>query len=123
MGEMRRYSAEGIDVFAGDIFALSRDMLGPVEAVYDRAALVALPDEMRGRYAAHLADITCRVPQLLISFDYDQSLLDGPPFSVPGDEIARLYGKTYEPARLGSADVAGGLKGKCPAEETVWLLR
>lgn len=123
IGGMRRYSAPGIDIFAGDIFALSRDMLGPVDAVYDRAALVALPTDMRGNYAAHMAEVTVRAPQLLISFDYDQSLLDGPPFSVPGDEIARLYLAAYEPMRLGSAEVAGGLKGKCPADETVWLLK
>ena len=123
IGQMHRYSADSIDIFAGDIFALSRDMLGPVDAVYDRAALVALPEETRGRYAAHLADITGRAPQLLISFDYDQSLLEGPPFSVTGDEIARLYREAYHPVRLGRAEVEGGLKGKCPAEETIWLLQ
>ena len=122
-GEMRRYRAEGIDIFAGDIFALSRDMLGPVDAIYDRAALVALPEEVRGRYAAHLADITSQAPQLLISFDYDQSQLEGPPFSVPDEDIARLYRGVYDPAHLASADVQGGLKGKCPALETVWLLK
>jgi thiopurine S-methyltransferase len=123
IGGLRRYSADGIDIFAGDIFALGRAMVGPVDAIYDRAALVALPEDIRGRYAAHLADITGRAPQLLISFDYDQSLLAGPPFSVPGDEIARLYHDAYEPVRLGSAAVEGGLKGKCPADETVWLLK
>jgi thiopurine S-methyltransferase len=123
IGGMRRYSADGIDIFAGDIFALNGDMLGPVDAVYDRAALVALPADMRGRYAAHLGEITGRAPQLLISFDYDQSLLDGPPFSVPGDEIAGLYRDAYELVHLGSAEVEGGLKGKCPAQETVWHLR
>src|SRR6185503_16992975 len=72
IGQLRRYSADGSDIFAGDIFALSRDVLGPVDAVYDRAALVALPKDMRGNYAAHLAEVTGRAPQLLISFDYDQ---------------------------------------------------
>jgi thiopurine S-methyltransferase len=123
IGEMRRYSAGGIDIFAGDIFALSGDMLGLIDAVYDRAALVALPADMRSGYAAHLVEITGRAPQLLISFDYDQSLLDGPPFSVPGDAISRLYRGAYDPVRLGSAEVEGGLKGKCPADETVWLLQ
>jgi len=122
-GTLTRYSADGIDIFAGDIFNLSRDMLGPVDAVYDRAALVALPEEMRGRYAAHLMEITDRAPQLLISFDYDQSRLDGPPFSVPGDEIARHYRAAYDVTLLASVEVAGGLKGKCPALETVWLLK
>jgi thiopurine S-methyltransferase len=121
-GALSRYSTEGIDIFAGDIFALSRDRLGPVDAIYDRAALVAFADDMRGRYAAHLADIAGLASQLLISFDYDQSLLDGPPFSVTGEEIARLYRDMYDPVQLASVAVDGGLKGKCPAQETVWRL-
>jgi thiopurine S-methyltransferase len=120
---MGRYSADGIDIFAGDIFALSGEMLGPVDAVYDRAALVALQADMRGRYAAHLARTTGGAQQLLISFDYDQSLLDGPPFSVAGDEIAAHYDAVYDLRRLARVAVEGGLKGKCPADETVWLLK
>ncbi len=122
-GALRRYGDGGIDIFAGDIFALDRDMLGPVDAVYDRAALVALPDEVRGRYAAHLMDITGRAPQLLISFDYDQSLLDGPPFSVDRAEVARHYAQGYGLTLLASPDVQGGLKGKVAAKEDVWLLK
>jgi len=119
VGPMTRYSAPGIDIFVGDIFALSRDMLGPVDAVYDRAALVALPEAMRGRYAAHLMEITGRAPQLLISFDYDQSLLDGPPFSVDRVEVQRHYAGRYALTLLGSPDVEGGLKGKVAAKEDV----
>ena len=122
-GTLTRYSAGGIDIFVGDIFALSRDMLGPVDAVYDRAALVALPEVMRGRYAAHLVEITDRAPQLLISFDYDQSLLDGPPFSVDRVEVNRHYAERYDLTLLGSPDVEGGLKGKLAAKEDVWLLK
>lgn len=57
-GEIKHYSAENIDMFTGDIFELSSEMLGPVDAIYDRAALVALPKEMRKRYAGHLTEIT-----------------------------------------------------------------
>jgi thiopurine S-methyltransferase len=123
VGPMTRYSAPGIDIFVGDIFALSRDMLGPVDAVYDRAALVALPEEMRRRYATHLMEITARAPQLLISFDYDQSLIDGPPFSVDHTEVQRHYAGSYALALLASPDVEGGLKGKVAAKEDVWLLK
>jgi len=122
VGSLTRYSAPGIDIFVGDIFKLSRDMLGPVDAVYDRAALVALPEEMRGRYATHLMEITGRAPQLLISFDYDQSLIDGPPFSVDRTAVKQLYAERYELTLLASPDVAGGLKGKVAAREDVWLL-
>ena len=52
LGELAQYSADGIDIFVGDIFDLSASVLGAVDVVYDRAALVALPEEMRPRYAA-----------------------------------------------------------------------
>ncbi len=122
LGALLRYSAEGIDMFVGDIFDLSREFLGPVDAVYDRAALVALPEPMRDRYAAHLTAITDRAPQLLITFDYDQSLQHGPPFSVGAAEVDRLYRASYALTMLARVVVAGGLRGKCPADETVWLL-
>lgn len=122
-GELDRFSAEGIDIFVGDIFDLFRDVLGPVDAIYDRAALVALPDTMRSRYAAHMIDITDRAPQLLICFDYDQSLQPGPPFSISAAEVDGYYGAAYGLTQLARVEVAGGLKGKSPADEIVWLLK
>jgi thiopurine S-methyltransferase len=122
IGRTRLYHSEGIDVFVGDIFDLSFDVLGPVAAVYDRAALVALPADVRSCYAEHLIRLTGAARQLLITFDYDQALLDGPPFSIGHDEVARHYGATYDVRQLASVDVAGGLKGRCPAREEVWLL-
>lgn len=122
LGHVRHYRGQKIDIFVGDIFHVSREMLGPVDAVYDRAALVALPEEMRQRYAAHLTEITAHALQLLICYEYDQSALAGPPFSVGSEELQRHYGESYQLTLLDSADVAGGLKGKCPAKEHVWLL-
>jgi thiopurine S-methyltransferase len=121
-GPLRRYSADRIDIFVGDIFDLPRGTLGPVDAVYDRAALVALPEPMRDRYAAHLAAITGRAPQLVIVFEYDQRLLEGPPFAVSGDEVRRHYEDDYALTRLVSAEITGGLKGRVAATEHVWLL-
>jgi len=122
-GPSRRYSAPNLDVFVGDIFDVSRELLGPVDAIYDRAALVALPEAMRGRYTAHLMDITAKAPQLLICFEYDQSLMAGPPFSLAGAEVARHYRATYEVTLLDGVDIAGRFKGKIPATESVWLLK
>ena len=118
-----RFSAANLDLLVGDFFALSADQLGPVDASYDRAALVALPQEMRPRYASHMARITARAPQLLICFEYDKSIMPGPPFSVGADELARIYGPHYKLSDHDGAPVAGGLKGICPATERVWLLR
>lgn len=120
---MRRYGKENIDVFVGDIFRLSAGMLGEVDAVYDRAALVALPEQVRPRYAAHLAEITNNAPQLLVCYEYDQTLMYGPPFSVGQEEVKQHYGDDYDLELIASVNVAGGLKGKCTAKESVWLLR
>ena len=122
-GEIDRYHANDIDIFVGDIFDVTRTMLGPVDAIYDRAALVALPENMRSRYTAHLTAITDHAPQLLVCYEYDQRAAEGPPFSISHEEVRRHYGERYHLTLLTSADVPGGLKGKCSAAEHVWLLR
>jgi|TARA_B110000879_G_C11126500_1_gene494124 thiopurine S-methyltransferase len=121
-GELLRYSAPGLEVFVGDIFELSGDLLGRVDAIYDRAALVAFPTEMRGRYGAHVAAITQLAPQFLICFEYDQAVMNGPPFSIDRQKVHDVYGAHYQIEPITNRDVAGGLKGKCPAQETVWHL-
>ena len=120
---MRLYSAENIDIFVGDIFDLSAGMLGGVDAVYDRAALVAMPEQTRPRYAAHLVEITDGAPQLLVCYEYDQRLMDGPPFSVGQEEVKQLYSNNYDLKLIASIDVPGGLKGYSAVKESVWLLR
>ncbi len=122
VGDVDHYSANNIDLFVGDIFDLSKEMLGSVDAIYDRAALVALPEIMRHRYTAHLMEMTDKAPQLLICYEYDQSLMQGPPFSISNEEVSQHYGDVYDLTLLASTTVSGGLKGKC-AKEPVWLLK
>ncbi|MDN5869848.1 MAG: thiopurine S-methyltransferase [Nitrococcus sp.] len=101
-----RYYASGIDLLVGDIFDLEADTARSVEAVYDRASLVALPSTMRVSYAEHLADLLrpgTRV--LLIAFEYDQNQMQGPPFAVLEAEMHDLYADTFEVEVLGAADV------------------
>ena len=120
---LSHYAAPGVDLFAGDIFDLTAGRLGPVDAVYDRAALVALPYDMRPRYGAHLHEITGGAPQFLLCFEYDQSLMDGPPFSVDAEEVARIHGAHYTLREAARRPVEGGLKGIVPAEEIAWILQ
>ena len=122
LGPLQHYSALNIDIFAGDIFALTPELLGTVTATYDRAALVALPTALRERYAAHLAQLTGHAPVLQITFAYNQAQMDGPPFSVSEAELARLYTGHYQRIALASKLVPGGLRGKTPAIEAAWLL-
>ncbi len=122
VGKHKHFHGEKIDIFVGDLFDLSREMLGPVDAVYDRAALVALPEAMRAQYTAHLKSLTALAPQLVIGYEYDQTVVPGPPFSVTPDELHRHYSDAYTLTPLARVDVPGGLKGKCPATEHVWRL-
>lgn len=127
-GALTCYRAGPLTVFNGDFFALTEAQLTEagvekIDAVYDRAALVALPDDMRPRYSQHLTALTAQAKQLLVSFDYDQSLQAGPPFSVNAQAIQQLYGKEFSFTLLADVLLEGGLKGKCPAQEQVWLLQ
>ncbi len=123
LGDLTHYSAENIDIFVGDIFHLSSKDLGLFDAIYDRAAFVALPRETRERYAAHLIKVTSGAPQLLISFEYNQALMAGPPFSISNKEIDQHFQAAYDLSLIASEAVVGGLKGKCEAVENVWLLK
>jgi len=123
LGDHLHYSADAIDIFVGNIFDLSAELLGPVDAVYDRAALVALPPDMRRQYTTHLTAITGSAPQLLISYEYDQTVIEGPPFSVSEEEVRQHYDAIYQVTPIVHKDVPGGLKGKVASTETVWLLQ
>ncbi|NHZ83350.1 thiopurine S-methyltransferase [Massilia sp. CCM 8695] len=122
-GELLHYRAQDIDIFVGDIFCLDSETLGQVDAVYDRAAFVALPASMRGPYATHVTQLAGRAPQLLVCYQYEQALMAGPPFSISDEEVAQRYGHAYGLTLLARAGVAGGFKGRFPAAEAVWLLQ
>lgn len=123
VGPLERFEVDGITLFLGDLYDLDHMILGPVDAVYDRAALVAFPPQMRAAYAAHVVHITEAAPQFVVTFDYDQSRVQGPPFSVSAQDMQLLYGTTYALESVGGRDYPGGLKGGCPARECVWALR
>nr|WP_314484380.1 thiopurine S-methyltransferase [uncultured Pseudomonas sp.] len=78
-----------VELWCGDFFALSPHEINECTALYDRAALIALPLAMREQYVRALSGLMptpCR--GLVVTLDYDQALVAGPPFSV-GDEALR----------------------------------
>jgi thiopurine S-methyltransferase len=80
-------SAE-VELWCGDFFALRAADIGDCIGLYDRAALIALPPAMRAAYMQLLsALLPARCRGLLVTLDYDQSLLAGPPFSVGDEEV------------------------------------
>ncbi len=105
-GKFACCEAEGIRILCGEFFDLSREDMANVSAVYDRASLVALPPEMRERYARHLAQVLPSGTRiLLVTFDYPQAEMQGPPFAVSVNEVAALYGQYAEIRLLAQEDV------------------
>ncbi|PTR10639.1 thiopurine S-methyltransferase [Nitrosospira sp. Nsp5] len=100
------YEADGIRILCGDFFDLNKDDLAKAGAVYDRASLVALPPEMRERYVRHLLGILPPAIQiLLVTFDYPQPEMEGPPFAVSPGEVEALYHKQAEIRLLAQPDI------------------
>jgi thiopurine S-methyltransferase len=91
------YEAGGIELIHGDAFGLDADALADCSAVYDRAALIALPPELRQRYAqGPYAALPTGCRGLLITLEYPQPEKVGPPFSVPEAEVRALYGLDWD---------------------------
>jgi thiopurine S-methyltransferase len=96
LADFQRWRAPGLELLQGDFFSLQPGHLADCQAWYDRAALPALPGEMREQYAAHATSLVkpgCRL--LLIAPEYDPAEMDGPPFPVGEPEIQRLFAKDW----------------------------
>lgn len=120
-GPLACFEAPGYRLFQGDFFALGDTTLGHCDAIYDRAALVALPPTLRRAYVERLD--TLAVPgtaMLLITVGYDTNRLQPPPFVVGEAEVEALYGAHWHIERL--AEITAPVKGE-PGTETVYLLR
>lgn len=96
---------EDLAILQGDFFALTQQDLLGVNAVFDRAALVALPPEMRQDYAMHLQKLLPGAAIFLIAFEYPQNEMAGPPFSVSEEEVRQLYQDQYQIEILSQQDV------------------
>lgn len=105
-GGFKVYEAVGIRLYCGDFFALTAADLAGVGAVYDRASLVALPPKMRPDYARHMLSLLAPgTKTLLVSFDYPQQEMQGPPFSVDEAQVRALYADQCAVRLLLAADI------------------
>ena len=107
-GVFKVYQADLIEVWCGDFFALDAGVLADCTALYDRAALIALPPLMRAQYAEQLNSLLRPGCQgLLITLDYDQTQKAGPPFAVTDDEVKVLLGFQWRLEVLEAQDILG----------------
>ena len=123
---LKRYqgqlAGQTITLWAADIFALSATDIGETNAVYDRAALIALPATMRADYSAQIVKLSNHAPQLLITLNYDQSKKDGPPFSISQQQLQQYYDTDYKIIELENQSSTLNTASELAVTEQVWLL-
>jgi len=91
------YCAGGIEIIHGDAFALDEVALAECAAVFDRAAMIALPPRLRARYADELyARLPTGCTGLLVTLEYPQAERDGPPFAIAEAEVRKRYAATWD---------------------------
>lgn len=89
-GPFVEYRYGGVTILVGDFFAATPELLGYFDGVYDRAAMIALPEEMRARYVSHLPTLLSpKARMLLVTLHYDAP--GGPPFDVSPEEVRKSY--------------------------------
>ncbi|WP_372829810.1 thiopurine S-methyltransferase [Psychrobacter maritimus] len=123
---LKRYqgqlAGQTITLWVADIFALSPTAIGDIAAVYDRAALIALPADMRPDYSTQIIKLSNNAPQLLITLNYEQSKKDGPPFSISQEQLQQYYNANYKIIELESQSSTLNSAAELSVTEHVWLL-
>ncbi|MFT6629709.1 MAG: thiopurine S-methyltransferase [Flavobacteriales bacterium] len=121
VGNHARYESDGIEIWCGDFMTLTPELVGEVNAVFDRASLVALPPRMRAAYADALSRLAGPgAPCLTVLLEYPDGSHDGPPFSVPESVVVALYDGRFDVKPLDrQADSMGEDK---PVTTTLYVL-
>ncbi len=111
-----------VSLYCGDFFAFEA---GPFDAHYDRGALIALTEDLRPRYAAHTSSLlTENAAQLVLTIEYDQSVCNGPPFSIVPDELLSYWPRLQRHAVIDDTENAPPKfleAGLDAMHEIVWL--
>ena len=115
-------SGQTIALWVADIFMLSTNDVGRVDAVYDRAALIAMPAELRPQYSQQVIDLSQNAHQLLLTLNYDQNERAGPPFSISHEQIQQYYSAHYQIQELEGKSSTLNAAPEMAVTEHVWLL-
>jgi thiopurine S-methyltransferase len=127
-GKLERWEADGLVILLGDFFDLTAADVANCAGVFDRASLIALPPEMRARYAQHFSAILPpQVQTLLVTLEYAQAEMQGPPFAVHEAEVRSAYEAAFHVAKLFETSVldeSPGFRqrGLSRLDEKVYLL-
>jgi len=123
VGDHKCYESGRMRIWVGDFFQLTSQQIGKIDFIYDRAAFVALPPEMREKYTQRLLSVSQGSTQLLITICYQEGIAEGPPFRITDSIVNDAYQSHYDISRLSGQNYEDGLDGKHPLTETAWLLK
>ena len=86
------YTSGNITLVQADFLEVSTAQVGTVDAIYDRAALVAVTPDVRARYVAQLLRLLRPGGRMLLfSYDMPVAPTKGPPFRLPIDDVPALF--------------------------------
>jgi len=127
-GEFNICHADGYTLYGGDFFAMNAAVIQHCKLVYDRAALIAFPEDMRVKYAHYMLSIIPEEASIfMITLEYNQDQMSGPPFSVTRSEVESLYGDRFKLQELSKENVLAAHdrfreQGLTELTESVYLL-
>ena len=128
-GSSTLYQGGNVSILNADFLTIERSHVGEIGAVYDRAALIALPSDMRMQYTQQMIRLvrSCAKSQ---GFKFLQIILErtptdpqGPPFSVTQKELETLYGGFFDIRFLHREDAGKGAIACTKREESAYLLQ
>lgn len=103
---VEHWSCDELEILCGDFFSLNAGDVAHCDAVYDRASLIAMPPSMRPAYAEKLQQLfPAARPILLVTMEYPQHEMDGPPFAVHQAEVTGFYADRYEVENILTRDI------------------
>jgi len=93
----RVFSGGNVTLFCGDFFQATEELLGKFDSIWDRGSMVAVDPGDRSRYARVMSSLVdAHSRYFLQAISYDQSQRNGPPFSLPREQVTQLYGDQFD---------------------------
>ena len=105
-GKLTLFKNDSINIYQGDFFDLTQEETGSFEAIYDRGSIVAIARPERKKYVEHLLSFLALGGRLLIiTLEYEQKQMNGPPFSIDEAEIEMLFSQYGRLELLETCDI------------------
>ena len=103
---LQKFSSKSIDIYLGDFFELNPEQTSSFKAIYDRASIVAIEKPERREYVDHLISFLDKAGRILLTtMEYNQNQMEGPPYSVPAEEIESLFAPLGSIKLLETSDI------------------